>query len=161
MFITQIVIHNDIVNEFKQKALRAYPNECISAILGKQVMDTLYIYALDDLSVNRTNPRGISYQSAEEEIEAGTNLKYFGTIHTHSNAVLTHSYIDKKGFIADQFKETNSCGFIDEILEDRIMGIMAIADRKKVFQWGLIFFNEQMQQIETLISESKEHDEKR
>jgi proteasome lid subunit RPN8/RPN11 len=155
MLIKQIVIHNDIVNEFKQKARNAFPRECIAALMGKQILETLYIHALDEINVIKTTTENLIYNRASEELLAGTKLKYFGTIHSHPNALLTYSTTDKNDFISEQYKESLTDGYIDESLEDKVMGIMVLNDRKKVFQWGIVFFNQKLEQIETLISETK------
>ena len=159
--IKRIVIHKKILESFKRKAVKAMPNEIIVAILGKmEKHDVLHIYALDTLEVVssevKTRVKILKYYQPEEEMEAGTTLKYFGTLHTHPDMAIEPSEADKKDFL-EKFnaEEINHMGTTWEYLPDEIMGILSFKRGKKVIQYTLAFYNIDFQQIQVTISEDK------
>ena len=158
--IQQVIIHKRLVDEFKRRALAAMPYEHIVAVMGRQQGETLYVHALDVLDVysNVSNDKeiAISYQQPEEEIEAGTTLKYFGTLHSHPNRALRPSKADIKDFREGPNSDFYSKGtWHGETLRDEIMGIMRVNKNKKVNQWGMVFYNIDLSPVELLIAENK------
>ena len=152
--IQRIIIHKSLIDSFKRKAVKMLPKETIVAILGKQVDDELYVYAFDSLNIRRAWNTRIEYEQPEEEMEAGTTLKYFGTLHSHSNGMLHLSEMDKKSFLECQSEYFIFEDCEGEQLIDEIMGIMGIARRPKVIQYGIMFYNNALKPIELIISET-------
>ena len=158
--IKKIIIHKNILDSFKRKACKAMPHEIIAAILGKIEKDVLHICALDDIevevSVVRTRSKYLKYGQPEEEMEAGTNLKYYGTLHTHPNMTVDPSDDDKKDFL-EKFnaEEYSSDGCSWEYLPDEIMGILSLVKKKKVMQYTLVFYNIDFTQIQVTTAEDK------
>lgn len=158
--IQRIIVHKSLIDSFKKKAIKAMPHEIIVAVLGKLVNDELHIYAFDEIEVEDSivgsKRMVLKYWQPEEEMEAGTTLKYFGTLHSHPNCTVEPSEIDKKYFIeifnAEEFLHE---GFEWEYLHDEIMGIMSLKSRSKVVQYGLAFYNVDFEPIEVIISETK------
>lgn len=160
MLIKKIVIHEDLIRGFKNSALKHSPYEYIEAILGLQKDTTLFVYAFDLIgitsSIETKNYIEIVYDRPEEEIEAGSNLKYFGTIHSHPRYSLEPSDIDKSQFIEtinENLVEYD--GVQHEVLTDKIMGIMFAREQPKVIEYGLVFYNEAMEKIDLIITETK------
>jgi len=158
--IQRIIIHKTLVDSFKRKALKAFPHEHIVAILGKMVGNDLHVCALDELdeveTFNNSKYCFIQYYQPEEEIEAGTTLKYFGTLHSHPAGTLKPSEEDRHGF----FKAYNEDSFEfqgheGEQLCDQIMGIMRIVKLPKIIQHGLAFYDIDFKSLEILISEDR------
>jgi hypothetical protein len=154
--IRKIVIHNTLVNRFKREAIKALPHEHIVAVLGKTTRGIIYVHALDELEVFakksqvRKDTYNIEYYQPEVEIEAGSNLKYFGTLHTHPNEdVPTPSELDKKTFweqYNNEFYVAENCE--NEILRDEIMGIMSLNKKGKSVKHNLAFYNIDINTIE-------------
>ena len=49
--IKKIIIHESLLTRFKGTAFNAVPFEHIEAILGKQVKEVLYVYALAEIKI--------------------------------------------------------------------------------------------------------------
>ena len=160
MAIRRIVIHKSLIDSFKRKALKVMPHEHIVALLGRMVEKDLHICALDNINIvaTRSGPLKITlqYDHPEEEIEAGTTLKYFGTLHSHPNKSLDPSNDDKKDFLNTfnnvEYSEGQHEG---EYLQDQIMGIMSVIKKKKVHQYGIQFYDIDLQPIDLIISENR------
>jgi proteasome lid subunit RPN8/RPN11 len=163
--IERIVVHKSLVDSFKRKAAKAMPHEIIVAVLGKMANDELHIYAFDhievDSSVVGARRMMLQYGQPEEEMEAGTNLKYYGTLHSHPNSTTKPSDIDKKDFM-EKFnaEEISQEGEVFEYLHDEIMGIMSLNKKTKVIQYGLVFYNIDFEPIEIIIAEDKKNQPK-
>ena len=160
MVIKQIIIHQYLLNKFKRKALKIYPNEHIQAILGKLSNDTLYINALVDLSgiehIGSGDEVSVLYERPEIEIEYQTGLKYFGNIHSHPDGPLCHSKTDWHAFHESMHLDTiDGGGYQYEVLCEHVMGILQINKLKYGCQFGIIFYNTELEQITVLISETK------
>lgn len=158
--IQQVVIHKRLVDAFKRRALAVMPHEHIVAVMGRQQGETLYVHAFDVVDVfnkvSNDKEIAISYYQPEEEIEAGTTLKYFGTLHSHPNRALRPSKTDIKDFLEGHNSDFYPCGtWHGETLRDEIMGIMRVNKNKKVNQWGLVFYNIDLSPLELLIAENK------
>lgn len=158
--IGRIIVHKSLIDSFKRKAVKAMPYEIIVAILGRMVKNELHIYAFDTIEVETSisGPRvmTLQYGQPEEEIEAGTNLKYFGTLHSHPNSDAVPSEADKKDFV-EKFnaEEFSANGIALEFLRDEIMGIMSLRRKKSVIHYSLMFYNIDFEPIELIISETK------
>lgn len=165
--IKRVVIHSLLLNSFKRKCLEAYPYEYITAVLGKQKGTTLYIHALDKLDiteqVNAKRKLFIQYDQPEEEMEAGTNLKYFGTIHSHPGyGGCIPSDDDKKDLSITATESDYSDGSVaGETLTDKLMGIMYLEKRTKVNHFGLVFYDVNYNQLEVLISDNVRKNQKK
>ena len=158
--INRIIIHESLLDFFKKKALKALPYEVIVAILGKIVGDELHICAFDEIDIKSATVDAkkwtLTYNQPEEEIEAGTTLKYFGTLHSHPNGKTDPSEEDKEDFlIRFNGEEITFRGLICEHLYDEIMGIMSIKPMKYVIHYGLSFYNIDLEKIEIIISENR------
>jgi hypothetical protein len=162
--IKNIVIHEKLIQQFKKKALKTLPFEHAEAILGLQKDDTLYVYVLDEYKIigvsktvnNRTIKTTISYLQPEEEIEAGTGLKYFGSIHSHPFHPPIPSKIDEIEFMRTNVEEIYDLRAEQhEILTEKVMGIMSVKKRRKVNEHSLSFYNEQMESLQIIISTNK------
>lgn len=160
--ISSIVVHQKLVNTFKRKAVKAIPQEIIVAILGKMDEDILYIHAFDYLDIDKHNSTAkkitITYSQPEEEIEAGTKLKYFGTLHSHPNSTIEPTDVDisefRKVFNAEPVVLD---GEEVEYLHDEIMGIMSVTKKKKVIQYNLVFYNIDLEPIPISYSETTDN----
>ena len=160
MAIRRILIHKSLIDSFKRQALKVMPHEHIVALLGRMVDDDLHICALDSVNIitSTSGPLKITlyYEHPEEEIEAGTNLKYFGTLHSHPNKSLDPSEDDKKDFLNTfnnvEYSEGPHEG---EYLPEQIMGIMSVTKKKKVHQYGIQFYNIDFELIDLIISENR------
>lgn len=164
MEISRIVVDKRLMTEFKRRAFRAYPKEHVEAILGKvghtDNIDVLYVFAFDELEKDpeKTKKNTVIYDYPEEEIEAGSNLKYFGTLHTHPNTDLVPSPLDWKDFMANQDNEFLSGGkkrgVIHITMVDEIMGIMYLSKKMRQKFTGCAFFNRMGNQIEFIVAEN-------
>jgi len=156
----RIVVHKSLIDSFKRRAVKAMPYEIIVAVLGKMVKNELHIYAFDTIevetSISGARVMTLQYGQPEEEIEAGTTLKYFGTLHSHPNSDAVPSEADKADFV-EKFnaEEFSSDGIALEYLRDEIMGIMSLRRKKSVIHYSLVFYNIDFQPIELIISETK------
>jgi hypothetical protein len=161
MLITEIIIHASTITKFKKDSIKYYPKEHIQAILGIQTGSKLYVYAFYDMDViKRTNDKkeiSIDYRCPEIEIEEDSIYKYFGNIHTHPNGPLKYSNCDVKEFLDRSANDTIDYEkYQYELLPGKIMGIMQINKIKNGYQYGLIFYNENLENIPLIISEAKE-----
>jgi len=162
MLIKKIVIHKKLIESFKAKALLANPYEYIEAIMGLQKKDCLYVYAFDEIqiinTINSRTYKEIQYCRPEEEVEAGTKYKYFGSIHSHpgSGCDLRPSRKDISDFLNQGQQETFwEGGSEGNCLTDQIMGIMGVHRKKKVIEYGMVFYNTLMEKIDVIISENR------
>lgn len=160
--IKRIIIHKTLIDSFKRKALRAIPKEHIVAILGKLSTDheSLYAYAFDEIEITSQTDTAkhvyLEYYQPEEEIEAGTTLKYYGTLHSHPRGSTAPSEQDKEDFRAHFNNENeNFRQYVLEYLPDEIMGIMRVIKKNRVTQYALTFYNIDMTPLELYISESR------
>lgn len=158
MDVHRIVIEKKVLESFKRRAFKEFPNEHIEALLGRlQItndMNVLSIYAFEKLDKEKAEKRIVVYSMAEEEIEAGTSLKYFGTLHTHPKSRLEPSDEDWKSFLhTSQVEEQLVNGYYSQVLLDEVMGIMYIDRKAKQKFSGIAFYNRQGNQIEVVISE--------
>jgi|ERR1035438_2992397 proteasome lid subunit RPN8/RPN11 len=154
--IERIIVHKTLIDSFKRKAVKALPNEIIVAVLGKMEKNDLHVYAFDKLEVVKSKHTFIQYEQPEEELEAGSDLKYFGTLHSHPNGTLHTSEDDRESF----FNAHNSDHFMiedheGEQLMDEIMGIMGIVRKRKVIHYGIAFYNSEIKPIEVIFSENR------
>jgi len=161
MPITEIVIHKSIIDKFKKAALNFYPKEHIQAVLGKQIGNRLNICAFYDMSVskriNNKEEISISYECPEIELEEGSPYKYFGNIHTHPGGPLKYSNWDAKEFLDRSINDLADVNkYQHELLSGKIMGIMQLNKVKNGCQYGIIFYNENLEIIPIIISETKE-----
>ena len=157
MLIKTIVIHESLIEEFRKKALKESPYEHIAAILGCQKADTLYVHAFDELEIiqvtNTRKYRMIQYDRPEEELEAATKLKYFGTIHSHPKALPDASTEDRTEFLSHSTVDLEDYnGFQTESLLEAVMGIMSVHRRKRIIESGIVFYNTDMEKINVIIS---------
>jgi hypothetical protein len=129
--------------------------------LGKIINDDLHISVFDSLeilsAVNDKEYYYLNYSQPEEEMEAGTSLKFFGTLHSHPTGSTKPSEQD----ISDFLDKHNNEDYGDEeheweYLHDEIMGIMGIKKHRKVIQYGLVFYDIDMKPIEVIISEDRD-----
>ncbi len=163
--IQRIVVHKSLIDSFKKKAVKAMPHEIIVAVLGKIVKNELHIYATDTLEVETSivgaRRMMLQYNQPEEEIEAGTTLKYYGTLHSHPNSTVEPSNVDKADFV-EKFngEESIHAGIEYEYLRDEIMGIMSLRRKKSVVHYSLVFYNIDFEPIELIISENKKGTQK-
>jgi proteasome lid subunit RPN8/RPN11 len=159
--IQRIIIHKSLIDSFKKTAIKALPWEYIVAVLGKMICDDLHVYAFDKINmdswINDTNESTLHYWQPEEEVEAGSGLKYFGTLHSHPNGTTQPSECDIKDFRKkyNHGDYTDEEGFIGEELCDEIMGIMQVAKKKRVIHYGITFYNINLEPIEVIISETR------
>lgn len=158
--IKKIIIHESLLTRFKGTAFNAVPFEHIEAILGKQVKEVLYVYALAEIKIfsmtNTKDMKIISYYPPEEDIQADTGYKYFGSLHTHPNGDISPSTEDIADFIRGETEEFYWEGEEQvEILNEKIMGIMSIRRRKKVYEIGIVFYNTDMEKLELVITENR------
>jgi proteasome lid subunit RPN8/RPN11 len=158
--ITEIVIHKSLIDEFKQDALGFYPHEHIQAILGRQFGSKLIVYAFYDLNnLERSkNEREVSIRFDAPEIEIeDTKYKYFGNIHSHPDGPLKYSKWDAQEFVSRQEELIiYDRGYQVELLSEKIMGIMQINKLKAGCQWGIVFYNEDLEIIPLVISETSD-----
>jgi hypothetical protein len=160
MDVHRIIIEKKTLEGFKRRAFKAFPNEHIEAVLGrfepsnKVRMNTLYVYAFDELDQAKSGKRRIDYFLPEEEVEAGTTLKYFGTLHTHPKTHCEPSPDDWESFLkTSQVEEQPVETYYVQILLDEVMGIMYLDKKSTKKMYGFAFYNRQGQQIEFIISE--------
>ena len=158
--IQRIIIHKSLLEKFKQEAKKFLPWEYIVALLGKQIDDEVYIHAFDKIEIdswhNSNRKSTIVYWQPEEEIESCHHLKYFGTLHSHPYGSTRPSEDDIKGFREkyndDEYKDGEHIG---EQLQDTLMGIMLVERKKKVYQFGLSFYDIDLNPIEIIITETR------
>lgn len=159
MNITRIVVDKYILDGFKRRALKEFPKEHIEAILGKAQADgtILQIHAFDEIEKYESKKYEVNYAQPEDEIEAGTTLKYYGTLHTHPTTDTTPSSYDWKDFLGTQEDEClvggEKRGYYVHTMADEIMGIMYINKNTRQKFFGFAFYNRQGNQIELVISE--------
>lgn len=158
--IKRVIIHKSLIDSFKKEAVKVLPWEYIVALLGKMKGDDLHIYAFDRLEItswtNGQRKATLEYWQPEEEIEAGTSLKYFGTLHSHPYGTTEPSEDDKVDFRRIYNDGEYEDGkFAGEQLRDEIMGIMRVEKKKRVIQYGIAFYNIDLEPIEVIISETR------
>jgi proteasome lid subunit RPN8/RPN11 len=158
--IGRLIVHKSLIDSFKRKAVKAMPYEVIVAVLGKMVKNELHIYAFDTIevetSISGARVMMLQYGQPEEEMEAGTTLKYYGTLHSHPNSDAVPSEIDKADFVEKFNGEAFTHDGLEwEYLRDEIMGIMSLSRKKSVIHYSLMFYNIDFEPIELIISETK------
>jgi proteasome lid subunit RPN8/RPN11 len=153
--IKRIVVHKDVINAFKRRALKKYPNEYGEIILGKlSDNDTLHIYVFDRLNIFSATSSVLHYGMPEEEVCEGHNLDFFGVIHTHINSLDGPSETDWH-FFDYAVNEDHSILNDEEIttLNSYVIGILYLKKLKNVTHWSLYFYNINHEPIEIIYSE--------
>jgi hypothetical protein len=156
MKLTRVVVDPIVLKQFKKRCIADYPKEHIEAAMGRVHGSVVYIHAFDPIIPKVTTNRFLIYDRPGEEIEAGTNLKFLGTIHTHPNALLEASADDWYQFLADTDAgraEIQTQKSYDTIITDTIMGIMSIIKRRGRFFTGFIFYNLDKKVMDFLVGE--------
>jgi len=160
--IQQIIIHKDLVNRFLKKSLEVLPSEYIAGIMGEEKNGLLLIYDLIAIEVERTvfhkeeDSIEIFYYKFSDDAEA-ENFKYFGSIHSHPACSPIPSELDIETFYKgfnDEADDIDGDEIYDGMPRDIIMGIMQVNKKEKVSQYNLMFYNIDLNPIETLISEN-------
>lgn len=158
--INKIVIHEKLLNDFKNKSYLEYPQEYIVGVLGKRKDDILYVYSFAELECKSKysdkKEANVCYYLPEEELIYKTKFEYFGTIHSHPGGDVEPSKDDIKSFrenYNDEFYYDEK--YEGETLREKIMGIMSFYKKNKVFWYNFAFYDIDLNPIQIVISENR------
>lgn len=129
--LSEVVIDKRILEAFKRRCLKRYPNERLEVLLGKIVGDQAHVHSLQD----------IAHKSRRLECESDEDIEYsehIGTIHSHPDIDCTPSNTDIETAIDEG---------------EKIFGICSIRrkNNRRFISWG--FFAPNGHKLHLVISE--------
>lgn len=139
MTVTRIVLDRKLLDGFKKRALKKYPNEYMEVMLGEISRGKARIFSFQDFDHSGTPTNIITDDDAcHNEDREAFDQPILGSLHTHPNGIAQPSELDLQTAAEDG---------------EKVWGICAISKRKnrRYVSWG--FFDTEGQAVELILSE--------
>lgn len=95
--LRQVLIDKSVLNAFKRRALRRYPNELLEIALGKVEGEAVHIYAFEQIEHTATD-RSIEMDDDAHPTQDQDEYEHtiLGTVHSHPDDDFRPSLLDKR-----------------------------------------------------------------
>jgi proteasome lid subunit RPN8/RPN11 len=81
--VIRVVVDRKVLDGFKRRAMRAFPNEYIEEVWGRLRKGEAHVFAISTIKQIDATPNEVEAELSAECGEREKNLTLLGTIHTH------------------------------------------------------------------------------